>query len=97
MCGYLGNTSATVETGGYILLNDKFCPSDGSARVRAFRAYLNLAEVTGGAPTQMPGRRYIGMSVQGENEATGFENITAPEGQTIMLSKLSLVYPLPLG
>ena len=42
-----------------------------------------MSEVPAGKPQQMPGRRYIGMSVQGENEATGFENITAPEGQAI--------------
>ena len=93
MCGYLGNTSATVETGGYILLNDKFCPSDGSARVRAFRAYLNLAEVTGGKPTQMPGRRYIGMSVQGENVETGVEDIITTDTpvKTIVNGQLVII------
>jgi hypothetical protein len=34
-----------------------------------------MSEVPTGAPTQMPGRRYIGMSVQGENETTGVEDL----------------------
>ena len=42
-----------------------------------------MDEVPVGIPNKVAGRRYIGMSVQGENEATGFENITAPEGQAI--------------
>jgi hypothetical protein len=44
-----------------------------------------MEDINGGAPQQMPGRRYIGMSVQGENEATGFENITNGENTTIKL------------
>jgi hypothetical protein len=72
-----------VAAGNYILYNNQLRPSNGSAKVNANRAYLDMNAVTGGAPQQMPGRRYIGMSVQGENEATGFENITAPEGQAI--------------
>ena len=72
-----------VAAGNYILYNNQLRPSDGTAKVNANRAYLKLDAVTGGQPTQMPGRRYIGMDVQGENEATGFENITAPEGQAM--------------
>ena len=73
-----------VPANNYILYNNAFIPADGTTnKVNAYRAYLDLDNVKGGAPQQMPGRRYIGMSVQGENEATGFENITAPEGQTI--------------
>ena len=71
-----------VTAGNYILLNNELRPSNGSAKVNANRAYIVMSEVPTDAPTQMPGRRYIGMSVQGENEATGFENITAPEGET---------------
>ena len=51
--------------------------------LEANRAYVVLSEI-GTEPVQlMPGCRRIGMSVQGENEATGFENITAPAGKTI--------------
>jgi hypothetical protein len=75
-----------VPNGMYILYNDAFCTNEPAGtlnKIRANRAYLNMDAVTGGAPTQMPGRRYIGMSVQGENAETGFENITAPEGKTV--------------
>ena len=79
-------TEITVPDGDYILYYDAFCTNEPAGtlnKIRANRAYLNLDAVEGGAPVQMPGRRYIGMSVQGENEATGFEKITAPEGQAI--------------
>ena len=72
-----------VALGDYILLNNELRPSDGSAKVNANRAYIVMGEVPVGAPQQMPGRRYIGMSVQGENAETGFENITAPAGKTV--------------
>ena len=76
----------TVPDGMYILYQGAFCTNEPAGtlnKIKENRAYLNMANVEGDAPQQMPGRRYIGMSVQGENEATGFENITAPEGQTI--------------
>ena len=72
-----------VANGDYILYNNQFCPSDGTAKVNAYRAYLDMEDIVGGQPTQMPGRRYIGMAVTGENEATGFDNIVAPEKQVI--------------
>ena len=84
--GLIGNFTdeTVVPTGNYILYNNAFIPADGTTnKVNAYRAYLNLSDISGGAPTQMPGRRYIGMSVQGENEATGFENITAPADKAV--------------
>ena len=72
-----------VAVGNYILKENKLCQAATTCYVNANRAYLVMSEVPVGAPQQMPGRRYIGMSVQGENEATGFENIVAPEGQVI--------------
>ena len=79
-------TEITVPDGDYILYNDAFCTNEPAGtlnKIRANRAYLDMDAVTGGAPVQMPGRRYIGMSVQGENEETGFENIVAPEGKAM--------------
>ena len=72
-----------VAIGNYILYNNALCQAEATCYVNAYRAYIVMEDVPAGAPQQMPGRRYIGMSVQGENEATGFENITAPEGQVI--------------
>ena len=71
-----------VAVGNYILLNNELCEAKTICYVNANRAYLVMSEVPSEF-TKMPGRRYIGMDVQGENEATGFENITAPEGQAI--------------
>lgn len=66
-----------VPANNYILYNNAFIPADGTTnKVNAYRAYLNMDAVQGGKPTQtMPGRRYIGMSVQGENETTGVEDL----------------------
>jgi hypothetical protein len=72
-----------VATGNYILYNNAFCQAEATCYVNANRAYLVMSEVLGGTPVQMPGRRYIGMDVEGENEATGFENITNGENTTI--------------
>ena len=64
-----------VAMGNYILLGNTLRPSDGEAKVNANRAYLVMSEVPAGKPQEMPGRRYIGMSVQGENETTGVEDL----------------------
>jgi hypothetical protein len=72
-----------VAVGNYILKDNELCQAAATCYVNANRAYLVMSEVPAGAPQQMPGRRYIGMSTKGENEATGFENITAPAGKTI--------------
>ena len=72
-----------VEIGNYILKDNALCQAEATCYVNANRAYLVMSGVPAGAPQQMPGRRYIGMSTKSENEATGFENITAPAGKTI--------------
>ena len=77
--------NTVVDEGNYILKDNELSPSDGTAKVNANRAYLVMSEVSGGAPQPMPGRRYIGMSVQGENETTGLDNITNGENTTIKL------------
>ena len=74
-----------VPDGDYILYNDAFRTNEPGGtlnRIRANRAYLNMDEVTGSKPTPMPGRRYIGMDVEGENEATGFDNIQLPNANS---------------
>ena len=74
-----------VPDGDYILYNDAFRTNEPEGtlnRIRANRAYLNMDGVTGSKPTPMPGRRYIGMDVEGENEATGFENIQLPNANS---------------
>ena len=74
-----------VPDGDYILYNDAFRTNEPEGtlnRIRANRAYLNMDGVTGSKPTPMPGRRYIGMDVEGENETTGFENIQLPNANS---------------
>ena len=72
-----------VAVGNYILKDNALCRAEAICWVNAYRAYIKMDEVPVGIPNKVAGRRYIGMSVQGENETTGFENITAPEGQAI--------------
>ena len=74
-----------VPDGDYILYNDAFRTNETGGtlnKIRANRAYLNMDVVTGSKPTPMPGRRYIGMDVEGENEATGFDNIQLPNANS---------------
>ena len=78
---FVDNT--VVEVGNYILSGNKLCQAEAICYVNANRAYVVWDEVPAGAPVQMPGRRYIGMDVQGENGTTGLDNIVAPEGQLI--------------
>ena len=77
--GLIGNftNETVVPAGHYILYSNAFIPADGTTnKVNANRAYLNMNAITGSKPQQVPGRRYIGMDVQDENEATGVDNIT---------------------
>ena len=72
-----------VAVGNYILKDNELRESDGNAKVNANRAYLVMSDVPAGAPQQMPGRKYIGMSTKGENATTGLDNITNGENITI--------------
>ena len=72
-----------VAVGNYILLNNELCQAATTCWVNANRAYLVMGEVPAGAPQQMPGRRYIGMSTKGENASTGLDNITNGENTVI--------------
>ena len=72
-----------VADGDYILYNNQFCPSDGTAKVNAYRAYLDMDAVNAGEVTRMPGRRYVSMGTQGTNATTGVDNVVVPEGQVL--------------
>ena len=72
-----------VAIGNYILKDNALCQAEAICWVNANRAYLVMGEVPAGAPQQMPGRRYIGMSTKGENAATSLDNITNGENTTI--------------
>lgn len=74
--------------GMYMVQNNKIvkCAATGCG-VAENRAYFNGSElnVLGKPDAQMPGRRRITMDTESENEATGTEDVIAPEGQTIKL------------
>ncbi|MBQ5388201.1 MAG: hypothetical protein IIU55_03895 [Paludibacteraceae bacterium] len=93
--GLIGNftNETVVPAGNYILYSNAFIPADGTTnKVNAYRAYLNLSDVEGVKPTQtMPGRRYIGMSVQGENEATGVEDIFSTDAPVKVIENGQLI------
>ena len=80
-----------VASGHYLLYNNAFCKSDGSSKVRGYRAYLVMEDIVGGAPNQMPGRRYIGMGVQGENEATGVEDLFTTDAPVKVIENGQLI------
>ena len=72
-----------VAVGNYILKDNALCQAETTCWVNANRAYLVMSEVPDGAPQQMPGRKYIGMSTKGENATTGLDNITNGENTVI--------------
>ena len=83
--------STHVPVNNYILINNTFCKTDGSSKVRGYRAHLDLDAVTGGKPQPMPGRRYIGMGVQGENETTGIEDLFTTEAPAKVIKNGQLI------
>ena len=80
-----------VAVGNYILKENKLCQAAATCYVNANRAYLVMSEVPAGAPQQMPGRRYIGMSVQGENEATGVEDLFTTDAPVKVIENGQLI------
>jgi hypothetical protein len=82
-----------VPDGMYILYNNAFCTNKPGEvnKIRANRAYLNLAAVEVGAPVQMPGRRYIGMDVQGENVETGVEDLFTTDAPVKVIENGQLI------
>ncbi len=64
-----------VAAGNYILSNNAICQCEATCYVNANRAYIVWNEIPAGAPQQMPGRRYIGLDVHGENGTTGLDDI----------------------
>ncbi len=67
--------NTVVAAGNYILKDNALCQAEATCYVNANRAYLVMSEVPTEPVQQMPGRRYIGLDVQGENGTTGLDNI----------------------
>ena len=59
------------------------CPA--GCWLNANRAYIDATIIAGHTTkkAKIPGRRRVCLGETSENEATGFENIVAPEGQAV--------------
>jgi len=79
-----------VAVGNYILKDNKLCQAAEVCYVNANRAYLVMEDVPGEF-TKMPGRRYIGMSVQGENETTGVEDLFTTDAPAKVIENGQLI------
>ena len=79
-----GDASNKLE-GNYMIAGNKFLLCPAGCWLNANRAYID-AEIIANHTTkkeEIPGRRRVCMGETSENEATGFENIVAPEGQAV--------------
>ena len=68
----------TENDDNYILYNNQYYLVNSQARVGVNRAYIHMPDVPTTPSTSTPGaapRRRVAMTVNGENAATGFENI----------------------
>ena len=72
-----------ILVGNYMVVNNSIKKCGINCGLKENRAYFVATELEslGTAPQPMPGRRRVAMGVTGENQTTGFENITAPEGK----------------
>jgi len=82
-----------VAVGNYIISQGKvLAPCGTGCYVNANRAYVVMDEIPDGKPTQqMPGRRYIGMDVQGENETTGVEDLFTTDAPVKVIENGQLI------
>ena len=88
LIGSYTQETITPDDGNYILLNNQYCivvSTEGDVYVGANRAYIHLADITPVEPALAPGRRRISMGVQGQNAATGMDELNASETPVKML------------
>ena len=80
-----------VAIGNYILKDNAICEVAATCWVNAYRAYIVMSGVPTGVPQQMPGRRYIGMDVQGENVETGVEDLFTTDAPVKVIENGQLI------
>ena len=70
-----------LTNGDYFLRNNEYWLVDQEDRVYVdnYRAYIKLDKIGNDIPPQAYGRRRVAMNVNGEQVATGFENLNASE------------------
>ena len=76
--------SNTLE-GNYMISGNQFLLCPAGCWLNANRAYIDASIIAGHTTkkAEIPGRRRVCLGETSENEATGFENIVAPEGQAV--------------
>lgn len=79
LTGTFTDIAAGGLTGNYIIAENKVWVAGATTTLPANRAYISSTVPTT-AQAEIPGRRRV---LMGENEATGLDQIVAPEGQTI--------------
>ena len=80
-----------VAVGNYILKDNALCQAEATCYVNKNRAYVVMSEVPTEPVQQMPGRKYIGMDVNGENEATGVEDIFSTDAPVKVIENGQLI------
>ena len=76
--------SNTLE-GNYMISGNQFLLCPAGCWLNANRAYIDATIIANHTTkkAEIPGRRRVCLGETSENEATGFENIVAPEGQAV--------------
>ena len=79
-----GDASNKLE-GNYMISGNQFLLCPAGCWLNANRAYIDATEIAKHTTkkAEIPGRRRVCLGETSENEATGFENIVAPEGQAV--------------
>ena len=88
LIGSYTQETITPDDDNYILLNNQYCKvvsTEGAVYVGANRAYIHLTSINPTEPALAPGRRRISMGVQGQNAATGMDELNASETPVKML------------
>ena len=90
LVGFIGTDAddeIPVPVGMYILQNNQYREvlAGADARIKSYRAYINLGAITPTAPALAPGRRRISMGVASENSATGMDELNASETPVKMM------------
>lgn len=82
---YLSTNPANTLENNYMISGNEFLLCPAGCWLNANRAYIDASIIAGHTTkkAEIPGRRRVCMGETSENEATGFENIVAPEGQVL--------------
>ena len=76
-------TAGNILEGKHVLYNNAIQRCGGNCQLPAYRAYFLVDEIPTTEPAQVPGRRRVALDYQGENQATGLDNIGAPENDAV--------------